>query len=160
MNDKQDHARFSGVDPSRRVFMRRFAATAFITPLIASFALDGVALADNTDPSRQRYGNQHYGNQHYGNQSHGNQADTCGDHHRQDFGNQHYGNQHYGNQYYGNQHYGNQHLGNQWYGNQHLGNQWYGNQGGLWCNENGHHDHDHDHDHGRWDDGGAGRHWY
>jgi hypothetical protein len=40
--------------PTRRLFMRRFAPTAFITPLIVSFTLDGVAVADNTDRSRQQ----------------------------------------------------------------------------------------------------------
>jgi hypothetical protein len=146
MNDKHDHTRFSGVDPSRRVFVRKFAATAFIAPLIASFALDGVAAADRTDPSRQRYGNQHYGNQLYGNQRYGNQADTCGDHHRQD----------YENQYHGNQHYGNQHLGNQSYGNQS-----YGNQRDWRCEGNDSHHDDHQHRHrGRGSDGGAGLPWY
>ncbi len=61
MSETHEHAQFSGVGTNRRVFMRRSAAKAFLAPLITSFALEGIAVADNADPSRERCGSQSYG---------------------------------------------------------------------------------------------------
>jgi hypothetical protein len=75
---------------SRRAFLKRMAVVGFAVPIVTSFALDGVASADD----------HHH---HHGNQGHGNQG----------FGNQGFGNQGFGNQGFGNQGFGNQSLANQ-----------------------------------------------
>jgi hypothetical protein len=93
MTDKYDDSGLPDVNTDRRAFMKKFAATAFITPIIASFAIDGIANASTTERHHHHHGNQTYGNQHYGNQ--------------------HYGNQHYGNQHHHRHH---QHHGNQGFG--------------------------------------------
>jgi hypothetical protein len=77
----------------------KYAALAFATPFIASFALDGVAsAATGTDMGNQRFPNQHFPNQ-------------C-------FPNQHFPNQHFPNQHFPNQHFPNQHFPNQDFPNQ------------------------------------------
>lgn len=114
---------FSGIDPSRRSFITRFAAAVFAAPAIASFALDGIAQAT---PSRSRLDGpwHHHGNQNCGNQSLYNQTL-----HNQPFRDHCIGNQHVNNQSWGNQGFGNQSC----------------------CNQSGHehgrhHDHHHDTD--------------
>jgi hypothetical protein len=63
--------------PSRRAFLIRYAGAAFAAPVIASFALDGVAQAG------ERHGHRHgHPNQSHPNQSHPNQClpnQTIGD---------------------------------------------------------------------------------
>jgi hypothetical protein len=115
MPANQDSKRFSAVDPSRRVFIMKYTALAFATPLIASFALDGVASAAPRPGLGQqhRFPNQHCPNQHLPNQH---KPDQC-------CPNQHFPNQHLPNQQLPNQHCPNQHFPNQHFPNQHLPNQ-------------------------------------
>jgi len=51
--------------PSRRAFLVRFAGAAFAAPVIASFALDGVAQASERTYHHQGHPNQTSGNQGY-----------------------------------------------------------------------------------------------
>jgi hypothetical protein len=89
MPENQDRKRFSAVDPSRRVFIMKYTALAFATPLIASFALDGVAsAATGADMGSQRFPNQFQPNQCFPNQK----VPT------QHLPNQHFPNQHLPNQ--------------------------------------------------------------
>jgi hypothetical protein len=100
MPANQHSKSFSAVDPSRRVFITKYAALAFATPLVASFALDGVASA-----ARQTtMGNQ----QHFPNQQCPNQL----------FPNQQCPNQLFPNQKFPNQKFPNQQLPNQQFPNQ------------------------------------------
>jgi hypothetical protein len=62
---------WEGVDPSRRRFLQRFVATAFVAPVVASFGLDGIAAA--TEPT-QRHPNQRCANQTMPNQTIPNQT--------------------------------------------------------------------------------------
>jgi hypothetical protein len=98
---------FSGIDPSRRSFITRFAAAVFAAPAIATFALDGIARATpshgNLDGPRHSHGNQSYCNQSLQNQTLHNQC----------VGNQHLHNQHMHNQHMNNQQLGNQSCSNQ-----------------------------------------------
>ena len=74
MTNKDAHKRLSDVDPSRRKFIKRFAVTAFVAPVIASFALDGIARADtNQCRPNQSWPNQSWPNQSWPNQSWPNQ---------------------------------------------------------------------------------------
>ena len=57
---------------TRRNFLTKMAAVAFVAPVVVTFGLDGVAPADATPGSR--FGNQTFGNQCFGNQSFGNQS--------------------------------------------------------------------------------------
>lgn len=105
MPENQDSKRFPAVDPSRRVFITKFAGLAFAVPLISSFALDGVAsVAPRTGPDSHQNPNQQLPNQR--------------------LPNQHLPNQRLPNQRCPNQHFPNQHLPNQHLPNQHLPNQW------------------------------------
>jgi len=121
---------FSGIDPSRRSFIARFAAAVFAAPAIASFALDGIAQA--TPGHGKLDGPLHFGNQGYGNQSYCNQS----------LYNQTLHNQSIYNQCIANQHLHNQHLHNQQWGNQSCGNQ----------SDHHHHRH-HEHDTNWWKHG-------
>lgn len=60
--------------PSRRAFLARFAGAAFAVPVIASFALDGVAQASERNYHHQGQPNQTSGNQGHPKQCHPNQA--------------------------------------------------------------------------------------
>jgi hypothetical protein len=60
--------------PSRRAFLVRFAGAAFAAPVIASFALDGVAQASERSYHHQGNPNQTSGNQGSPKQCHPNQA--------------------------------------------------------------------------------------
>jgi hypothetical protein len=60
--------------PSRRAFIARFAGAAFAVPVIASFALDGVAQASERSDHRQGQPNQTSGNQGHPKQCHPNQG--------------------------------------------------------------------------------------
>ena len=86
--------------PSRRAFLARFAGAAFAVPVIASFALDGVAQA-----SERRYHHQGNPNQTSGNQGHPKQC-----HPNQTTGNQGYGNHGHPKQCHPNQSNPNQTL--------------------------------------------------
>jgi hypothetical protein len=77
--------------PSRRAFLVRFAGAAFAAPVIASFALDGVAQA--SERTHQGHPNQTSGNQGHPKQCHPNQTS----------GNQGYPKQGHPNQTTGNQ---------------------------------------------------------
>jgi hypothetical protein len=89
--------------PSRRAFLVRFAGAAFAAPVIASFALDGVAQASERSyhhhqgNPNQTSGNQGSPKQCHPNQTNGNQ--TTGDHRhpKQGHPNQTSGNQGYPN---------------------------------------------------------------
>jgi hypothetical protein len=61
----------SDAKPSRRAFLIRYAGAAFAAPVIASFALDGVAQASEKHNHKHRQG---HPNQSYPNQSHPNQC--------------------------------------------------------------------------------------
>jgi hypothetical protein len=115
MPENQDSKSIPAVDPSRRIFITKFAGLAFAAPIIASFALDGMASATSrTGPgSQHRCSNQHIPNQHVPNQHIPNQC--CP--------NQHIPNQHIPNQHIPNQHIPNQHIPNQCCPNQFLPNQ-------------------------------------
>jgi hypothetical protein len=100
MTNKDVHKRLSDVDPSRRKFIKRFAVTAFVAPVIASFALDGIASADTVHlHPNQCHPNQHWPNQHWPNQH---------------WPNQHWPNQNWPNQYCPNQYWPNQHWPGRW----------------------------------------------
>jgi hypothetical protein len=58
-------------DFSRREFLKRMAVVGFAVPIVTSFALDGVASADD---HHHRHPNQTYPNQTYPNQSLANQV--------------------------------------------------------------------------------------
>jgi hypothetical protein len=60
--------------PSRRAFLVRFAGAAFAAPVIASFALDGVAQASERSHHHQGNPNQTTGNQGHPKQGHPNQT--------------------------------------------------------------------------------------
>ena len=60
--------------PSRRAFLVRFAGAAFAAPVIASFALDGVAQASERTYHHQGHPNQTSGNQGSPKQCHPNQG--------------------------------------------------------------------------------------
>jgi len=60
--------------PSRRAFLVRFAGAAFAAPVIASFALDGVAQASERTYHHQGHPNQTTGNQGHPKQGHPNQT--------------------------------------------------------------------------------------
>ena len=60
--------------PSRRAFLVRFAGAAFAAPVIASFALDGVAQASERSYHHQGNPNQTTGNQGHPKQCHPNQT--------------------------------------------------------------------------------------
>jgi hypothetical protein len=79
--------------PSRRAFLVRFAGAAFAAPVIASFALDGVAHAGERSYHHQGNPNQTTGNQGHPKQCHPNQTT----------GNQGYPKQGHPNQTTGNQ---------------------------------------------------------
>ena len=79
--------------PSRRAFLVRFAGAAFAAPVIASFALDGVAQASERSYHHQGNPNQTTGNQGHPKQCHPNQTT----------GNQGYPKQGHPNQTTGNQ---------------------------------------------------------
>ena len=66
-----DEEATGSADLSRRAFLKRMAVVGFAVPIVTSFALDGVASADE---HRHRHGNQGYGNQGYGNQYYPNQS--------------------------------------------------------------------------------------
>jgi hypothetical protein len=69
--------------PSRRAFIARFAGAAFAVPVIASFALDGVAQASERNYHHQGHPNQTSGNQGHPKQCHPNQTtanQTTGNH--------------------------------------------------------------------------------
>jgi hypothetical protein len=70
MPANQHSKSFSAVDPSRRVFITKYAALAFAMPLVASFALDGVASAapQTTMGNQQHFPNQQCPNQLFPNQ--------------------------------------------------------------------------------------------
>jgi hypothetical protein len=60
--------------PSRRAFLVRFAGAAFAAPVIASFALDGVAQASERSYHHSAHPNQTSGNQGSPKQCHPNQS--------------------------------------------------------------------------------------
>src|ERR1035437_5199908 len=70
MPANQHSKSFSAVDPSRRVFITKYAALDFATPLVASFALDGVASAapQTTMGNQQQFPNRQCLNQLFPNQ--------------------------------------------------------------------------------------------
>jgi hypothetical protein len=73
----------NNAEPSRRAFLARFAGAAFAVPVIASFALDGVAQASEKNDHRQGHPNQTSGNQGSPKQCHPNQTvgnQTTGNH--------------------------------------------------------------------------------
>jgi hypothetical protein len=84
MTENRDNEGFGGVARSRRSFIKKFAAGAFIAPVIASFALDGMASASvapnvpnqnfpNQSCANQVFPNQGFPNQGFPNQLLGNQ---------------------------------------------------------------------------------------
>jgi hypothetical protein len=60
---------YSDTEPSRRAFIARLAGAAFVAPVIASFALDGVA---NASERGGRNGHHHHGNPNQGHPNQGN----------------------------------------------------------------------------------------
>jgi len=71
-------AEYSGAEPSRRAFIARLAGAAFVAPVIASFALDGVANASErggrNDPhhhGKPKHGHPNQGNPNQGNPNQG-----------------------------------------------------------------------------------------
>jgi len=71
----------SDAEPSRRAFLARFAGAAFVAPVIASFALDGVAHASEKGGQKGHHRHGHP-NQGYPNQTQPNQClpnQTLGD---------------------------------------------------------------------------------
>jgi hypothetical protein len=105
MPENQHSKSFSAVDPSRRVFITKYAALAFAAPLVASFALDGVASAAPriTMGNQQQFPNQQCPNQFFPNQKFPNQK----------FPNQQLPNQQLPNQQLPNQQFPNQQFPNQ-----------------------------------------------
>jgi hypothetical protein len=79
MTENHENDGFSSVARSRRSFIKKFAAGAFVAPVIASFALDGMASAapvpnfPNQGFPNQSCGNQGFGGQGFPNQGIGNQ---------------------------------------------------------------------------------------
>ena len=63
-----------GDGPSRRAFLIRYAGAAFAAPVIASFALDGVAQASERHVHHHGHPNQGHPNQGHPNQGHPNQG--------------------------------------------------------------------------------------
>jgi hypothetical protein len=61
----------SDAKPSRRAFLIRYAGAAFAAPVIASFALDGVAQAGEKHNHKHHHG---HPNQTHPNQTHPNQC--------------------------------------------------------------------------------------
>jgi hypothetical protein len=82
---------------SRRAFLARFAGAAFAVPVIASFALDGVAQASERSYHHQGQPNQTSGNQGSPKQCHPNQTTGNQGHPKQGHPNQTSGNQGYPN---------------------------------------------------------------
>jgi hypothetical protein len=82
--------------PSRRAFLVRFAGAAFAAPVIASFALDGVAQASERSYHHQGQPNQTSGNQGSPKQCHPNQTSGNQGHPKQGHPNQTSGNQGHG----------------------------------------------------------------
>jgi hypothetical protein len=88
MSEHRAGDQLSGVEPSRRSFIAKFAGAVFAAPLISSFALDGMAQAS---PAHQKhhhgnmpysgYGNLSYGHMHhsYGNSSGHKHGEGCDD---------------------------------------------------------------------------------
>jgi hypothetical protein len=94
MTENHENDGFSGVARSRRSFIKKFAAGAFVAPVIASFALDGMASAAPVP----NLPNQGFPNQGFPNQSCPNQI----------FPNQGFPNQGFPNQGFPNQGFPNQ----------------------------------------------------
>ena len=67
----------SDAKPSRRAFLIRYAGAAFAAPVIASFALDGVAQAGEKHKHHHGHSNQCCPNQALSNQCLGDQAGTA-----------------------------------------------------------------------------------
>jgi hypothetical protein len=71
---------FSGAEPSRRAFITRYGGMVFAAPVIASFALDGLARDRESHehhhgrPCDHQHPNQGYPNQTHPNQTHPNQG--------------------------------------------------------------------------------------
>jgi len=82
---------------TRRDFFKKMLAVGFAVPLVTSFALDGVASADQSQEWNSRFGNQTFGNQTFGNQDHDHDDDFDHDRHR--FPNQTFGNQFHRHQF-------------------------------------------------------------
>jgi hypothetical protein len=89
--------------PSRRAFLVRFAGAAFAAPVIASFALDGVAQASERTYHHQGHPNQTSGNQGSPKQCHPNQTTGNQGHPKQGRPNQTTGNQGHPKQCHPNQ---------------------------------------------------------
>jgi len=89
--------------PSRRAFLVRFAGAAFAAPVIASFALDGVAQASERTYHPQGHPNQTSGNQGSPKQCHPNQTTGNQGHPKQGHPNQTTGNQGHPKQCHPNQ---------------------------------------------------------
>lgn len=101
--------------PSRRAFLVRFAGAAFAAPVIASFALDGVAQASERNHHHSAHPNQTSGNQGHPKQCHPNQTTGNQGHPKQCHPNQTLANQTttIGNQGHPKQCHPNQTLANQ-----------------------------------------------
>jgi hypothetical protein len=94
MTENHDNEGFGSVAGSRRSFIKKFAAGAFIAPVIASFALDGMASASPVpNLPNQGFPNQSCPNQVFPNQGFPNQG----------FPNQGFPNQMFPNQMFPNQ---------------------------------------------------------
>jgi hypothetical protein len=89
--------------PSRRAFLVRFAGAAFAAPVIASFALDGVAQASERSYHHSSHPNQTSGNQGSPKQCHPNQTTGNQGHPKQGHPNQTTGNQGHPKQCHPNQ---------------------------------------------------------
>ncbi len=85
MTENHDNEGLDSVSRSRRSFIKKFAAGAFMAPVIASFALDGMASASplptfpnqgfpNQSCANQVLPNQGFPNQDFPNQMFGNQG--------------------------------------------------------------------------------------
>lgn len=75
MTENHDNEGFGDVARSRRSFIKKFAAGAFVAPVIASFALDGMASASPVpNLPNQGFPNQTSPNQGFPNQSCANQG--------------------------------------------------------------------------------------
>ena len=99
--------------PSRRAFLVRFAGAAFAAPVIASFALDGVAQASERSHHHSAHPNQTSGNQGHPKQCHPNQTAGNQGHPKQCHPNQTSGNQGYPDHRHPKQCHPNQILPNQ-----------------------------------------------
>ena len=74
----------------RRAFLKRATAAAFAAPVVASFALDGVAEAYDRHRPHHGYPNQTCPNQHHPNQAYPNQTVPNQAYPNQTFPNQHH----------------------------------------------------------------------